>query len=147
MKRLYYYLSIALILALLSCGSEGDEGDKAPIDTENPTINISKPVNNAMIGRGTELLLSGVFEDDLELKNIEVSLSFSTIKGTTGIDDPWEPAAETIDLSGKHQELTDVQLFGEMIPSDCKPGGYKLTLVVTDMVDKSTTKEISFTVI
>jgi len=140
MKILYYYLSVAVLLVIFGCGA--DEEKRDPIDRESPTMEIEKPVSNALIGKGTDLLLSGVFNDDLELENIELSLSFIQTKAENGITDPWTPSPETILLSHTRQVLTDEKLFGESVPLDCKSGAYKLRIVVNDKAGKSIVKEI-----
>jgi len=120
-----------------------------PVEAVAPTMTITKPIDNAQISRGAELLLSGTFVDDKALAKVVATLAApvepaggASLKGLNVIPDPWAPAAFEVALSGMSQELTDQQLFGEIIPTTCKTGKYTLTLTLHDASGKTTEKTI-----
>ncbi len=146
-KNLGATVLFMLMMLTYGCGSSGGD-TPAPEDSEDPKISVSKPAEGATVMRGNDLLLTGTFTDDMELKDLTVTLSHTDTKVATGIKDPWEPAAnpEVIALTGKDAELINHKLFGEKIPVDCKVGNYRLTLKLTDKAGKSVNKQINIVI-
>lgn len=142
MRKIVYYLFISFLF--ISCG--GGENVK-PEDKAAPTMSISSPLENDIVNKTNFLTVSGVLQDDMDLKSLEVSLQAPpSTKGTNGINDPWVPNAQIIQLSGKKVTLDTEQLFGEAIPYDCLSGKYSLNLLLKDSAGKSVTKKIAINI-
>jgi hypothetical protein len=138
-----YLLIIAVVFSFFSCGGSSDEEEVQPMDTEKPIISIAKPLNNETVVRGLDLILDAQLTDNADLKELEVSISMPVTKVATGIEEPWQPLPEKINLSGKVVNVNDHQLFGEVIPADCLIGEYTLTFLLTDKADNQAKQVIN----
>ncbi|TRX71142.1 DUF4625 domain-containing protein [Carboxylicivirga sp. M1479] len=147
MKKLMSIISIwAIMFILISCSKSNGE-DPQPVDEHPPTMNITSPTSGASIPKGANLILEGIFEDDIALKELKVSLiAPEELKALNGIKDPWAPADNVIALTGTKHILEAYLLFNENVPADCLSGTYKLLLELIDAKEKVTTKTIDIVV-
>ncbi|MGQ1784831.1 DUF4625 domain-containing protein [Saccharicrinis sp. GN24d3] len=146
--------AIATALMLSACGGDGggDEPEPEPTDSANPVITVTTPTATGQTyPLGGTFQFTGTFTDDLDLKEVEFILednkppSAASLKAATGVEDePWEPEAETVALSGKTGEVNK-GLFGGIPASDIWTGSYTLTITCTDAVGKTATKTIDVT--
>ena len=120
------------------------------IISTTPELTVTKPAEaSEYAANDTEpLLLSAVCTDNKELKELTYEVTYldggkNILKGTTGINDPWEPGTAKFDLTGTSKTFTDEILYGTTIPTS-KTGNYKLTLILTDVDGNSTVEEINF---
>ena len=142
MNKIIVLLFVTLLF--INCGD--DEG-ASPEDLEKPQMEIITPIQNASYSRGDELLLSGVFTDDLALKALEVTLiPPATTKSLKGLDIPWDPGSESISLSGTSQKLNAKLLFNESIPFNSQLGGYVLNFKLIDDDGKQTMNTITIVI-
>jgi len=125
---------VLIILALLvfSCSGSSGEEELPQEDVEQPVISITRPLNSAVIVKGSGLILNAELTDNVELKELQISLTMPVTKSTTGIQEPWQPLPETISLSGKIANVNDYLMFGENIPANCLSGSYILTFLLID---------------
>jgi len=119
------------LFVLASCGSD----DPEPSDETKPVINVTAPAANAEFTVGTDIMLSGTFTDDKELKGVTFTLA-STETGA------WTPAAHQVALTGVTETLTDEVLF-VTIPVDAVTGDYTLTVTLTDAAGNTANKNIA----
>ncbi len=153
LSKLISFIAIALMF-LTACGGGSDP--KPDPDNTNPTIETTLPAaagqNYTMTG---SFLYSGTFKDNEELKVVKFTLKHNkttpsaSLKVANGVDDPpWEPKENDfkVMLSGKEQELTNKELFGEAIPSGVWTGVYTLTITCTDKADNKAISTIDVTI-
>ncbi len=136
-----------MLLMLISCSKSKGE-DPQPIDEYAPTMNITSPSNGVTMPKGAYLILEGVFEDDMALKELKVSLRPpEVIKASNGIEEPWLPSDEIISLTGTKQTIEAYKLFNEAVPSGCMSGTYKLVLELFDAKDKVVSNTIDIIIL
>ncbi|TLX71068.1 DUF4625 domain-containing protein [Labilibacter sediminis] len=144
---------------LTACGGGSDPKPEDPVDEAKPTISTDSPTEGLGIAMTEPFVYKGTFEDDVELSKVVFSLKdqkpagVAGLKAATGVDDnPWEPAAETVTLSGNSKTL-DQNIFtadykddgsGTMgIPRDVYTGEYILTITCTDKAGNETVENIT----
>ncbi|NPA36859.1 MAG: DUF4625 domain-containing protein [Chlorobi bacterium] len=119
------------------------------IISNTPVLNVEKPAEGSTYVSGEDyLLLTATCSDNNELKELVYYVTYldagsASLKGTTGVNDPWDPGRATISLSGSSEEFNDEVLYGGQIPVS-KAGNYKLTLELFDTDGNSVVKEINF---
>ena len=135
-----------ILLILISC-SKGETEAPQPIDEYAPTMTISSPTDGASMPKGAFLILDAVFEDDIALKELKVSLTAPRdLKTLKGIKEPWSPVDEVIMLTGTKHIIEAHNLFNEEVPADCLSGTYKLNFELIDAKGKVATKAIDVVV-
>lgn len=148
MRKLIAKSNILVIALLLIACSNSKKEDPQPVDESAPLMNITSPLTGVSMSKGAFLILEGSFEDDMELKELKVSLSPpAEVKAVKGIEDPWTPASEIIPLTGKKQIIEAYKLFDEAVPLDCLSGTYILLLELVDAKDKVTSQTIDIVVL
>ncbi len=131
---------------MISCAKSDEKN--TPGDQENPQMSISAPIEKTVIYKGEEILLTGTFTDDVDLKELVITLiSPSTAKSTFGIENPWEPESEIIELSGMKQDINAKVLFDETVPVDCTSGAYIVSILLKDASGKETINNIEIEII
>jgi hypothetical protein len=116
-----------------------------------PGLTVTKPNEGDEFESGADyLLLSATCTDNKELKELIYEVTYSdagkpSLKGATGINDPWEPGPDTLHISAglKEKIYNDEPLYGGQIPVS-KSGNYKLTLKLYDTDGNETVKVINF---
>ncbi|MBS2210166.1 DUF4625 domain-containing protein [Carboxylicivirga mesophila] len=125
-KKIYRTtLYLIMVVGLLSGSCSKDE----PGDSMAPTAVFTSPLTETVYQRGQSIIVNASFEDDKELSHVEVSIEEAQV--LKGWNTPWE-TSEVIELSGKSQNLSAYELFGEAIPMDIKSGVYNLEFMVVD---------------
>ena len=115
-----------------------------------PGLEVTSPQEDQSYVAGQDFMtLTAVCADNNGLRILVCSVEFmdsgkASLKGATGVNDPWEPMEQTFQLSGTSHSFNDEPLFGGQIP-ECLSGNYKLTLKLYDVDDNVTTTEINFT--
>ena len=118
------------------------------IVSNTPTINVTEPVEGQTYVFYAEFNLKATFTDNKELKECVATMvrtgdvpGKASLKGATGIDDPWDPDPYVIDLTGTSDSYNG-PLFGGMVP-ECQIGTYKLTLEVKDTAGNSASVDVN----
>ena len=120
------------------------------IVSSTPEMTVLKPAEGDSYVAGQEfMVLTASCTDNNGLKELVCSVQYldagkAGLKGATGVNDPWEPMEQTIELSGTSHTFNAETLFGGQIP-ECLAGNYKLTLKLYDVDDNVTATEINFT--
>lgn len=128
------------VLVLISCGKDDDNKD-----IEDPTVQITSPVEDAIYLRGNTLYLNASFTDNEELQKCTVELT-QNLKSTKGWDQLWQPEPVTFALSGKSDEIVDQYLFQSTIPSNIMSTDYMVRVIVSDRALNFTTVEIPISI-
>ncbi len=128
-----------LLPLMLAC--EKDENE----DTTPPVADVALPTDNTLYYRGNTLMFTGYFSDDVELKECTFYLA-QGLKAARGWDSPWQPDAQTFQLSGTEDTLVEQYLFELMIPSDIMSGDYVLTILTVDKALNYCTTEIPISI-
>ncbi|TLX78382.1 DUF4625 domain-containing protein [Labilibacter sediminis] len=115
---------ILLVLSGIIFSCKKDETE----DTTSPTAKIILPEVNTEYLRGSTLMFSATFSDDIQLKECTVYIT----EGLKGWDDPWNPEEETFPLSGTQDEISNQYLFATTIPNSIKSSNYILVILVVD---------------
>lgn len=129
---------LVVIAGLFVAGCSKDDS----VDTIAPTALINSPVEEMVYQRGQSIVLNATFEDNVALSHADVSISSVALKGW---NTPWE-AIETFEFSGKSQQLSAYELFGEPIPVDIMSGAYRLEILVVDKELNYTRYDIAITI-
>jgi len=137
--RLKSRILVVLLVGLVFGSCSKDD----PTDTMAPTAVISSPQENTTFLRGQSLVCNAIFEDNVELSHVEVSIS--NVSNLKGYDTPWV-ASETIELAGQKQELASYVLFNEAIPVEIMSGNYMLEFMVVDKSLNYTNYEINISI-
>jgi len=114
-----------------------------------PVLTVEKPAEGQsyVAGIGDIMTLTATCTDNKQLKELVCNVDYmdnpkNVLKGSTGVNDPWEPVEFKIPLSGTSKTFTNEPLF-EDIPESIA-GNYKLVLTLYDTEGNSTQKEINF---
>lgn len=109
--------------------------DVREADPNAPTITITSPEDNATFELGSDMILSALVEEDMNLATIDVTAS-------TGNEDPIVDMNITeFDANGSHQIQDTVT-----IPADAAIGTYTLTITATDLAGNETVETRTFSV-
>lgn len=150
MRKLLNFSALVLILiAVIACSKSKD---KKEVDAADPILTITAPANDFQFIKGGNnyMRFSATASDDLALSKLVVSLAWVGVTKSSEFDsngtvtstfDPWAPAAQTFNLTGKNWTFTNEQLFGSPIPDNIKSGFYRITFQLTDAADKSVSVE------
>lgn len=104
-------------------------------DPNAPTIAITSPEDNATYELGSDMIISALVEEDMNLSTIDVMAS-------TGNEDPIVDMNITeFDADGSHQIQETVT-----IPADAAVGTYTLTITATDLAGNETVQTRTFSV-
>lgn len=143
----------ALVLMLFAVFACSKSKDKKEVDAADPILTITAPANDFQFDKGGTdnfMKFSGTASDDLALGKLVVSLAWVGVTKSSEFDsngtvtstfDPWAPAAQTFNLTGKNWTFTNEQLFGSPIPDNIKSGFYRITFQLTDGANKSVSVE------
>lgn len=134
------FVIFAITLVISACGSGGSSTPK----DENPELSITFPTESSVILRSTELTFSGMVSDDVELKEIRFSLKYHS--GKKSVDDPWQPADDIRQLTGKEKTFSKEPIFDGAVHYESKPGIYTLLVVVKDNAGQTTEKKVNFSI-
>nr|WP_321409273.1 DUF4625 domain-containing protein [uncultured Carboxylicivirga sp.] len=129
MKRLAKYFNVILLASILltACGK-----DDEAIDLTKPTAIITLDRDNNVFYPMSSIVINGIFTDDVELKECQVTIV--SLKSTNGFDLDWDPELYKIPLSGSEMTVKGQQIFTP-IPYDIKYGEYQITFKVLDASD------------
>lgn len=142
----------ALVLMLFAVFACSKSKDKKEVDAADPILTITAPANDFQFIKGGNnyMRFSATASDDLAMSKLVVSLAWVGVTKSSEFDsngtvtstfDPWAPAAQTFNLTGKNWTFTNEQLFGSPIPDNIKRGFYRITFQLTDAANKSVSIE------
>ncbi|MCT4589970.1 MAG: DUF4625 domain-containing protein [Carboxylicivirga sp.] len=150
MKNLRLLLLFCIAACLFSACTISKR-DVEPIsaeDREAPRIDLKSPVNEEVYKRATELPLSATFSDDVGLKQCTVTIEYQqkTNAALKGLRSPWTPSPDVISLDKATEKEISTSLFDVAIKASCKPGQYRLKLVLEDLVGKTTEETVMISI-
>lgn len=148
MKKILFpaYFLFFLLFSVACSSSDDDE----VVDEENPVLNITSPssVETTQFTSPNYVTFSGTVSDDVELKDLVVTLKFKSLPEYSQIVGDfstkiavikWDDQTQTFNLSDtKSKTYLNEQLF-ESIPANITTGYYTMTFTLTDAKDKEAT--------
>lgn len=109
-----------------------------PVDIHNPEVSIVTPTANKVYKWGDKIIVSGIYEDDMDLKEVVYKLIYNG-SGSN----PWKPNAVTKSIGGVKHTVSDDDVFSTAIPTLSATGDYTLRIIVFDKTEKNTTEDIA----
>ena len=160
MKNTLLALAAFLVLSMgaVTTGCSSKDADPVTPTVAGPTITVTAPADNKEYSTGATIQLSGVFTSISNLARLSATVAYKSVlvSGTLRSTSPvrilkgtsvkWAATKDLALTAAVTQTLTDEVLF-VAIPADAEAGNYSLTLVVTDVANKSATKVIPFVIL
>lgn len=146
---LFFTLFSVLFVA---CGSDDDNNNEEPKDTEAPQIQLTSPAEGDEYVREVEsILINGTLTDNQALDTCYVSVSYtgrSASGSLKSIDDPvpFDRGPVGFSLSGKEHTFNNEDPFGTII-YDATPGEYTFSITVEDAAGNEASEDITISII
>jgi hypothetical protein len=134
---LVFLLFTLFSVLFVACGSDDDNNNEEPKDTEAPQIQLTSPAEGDEYVREVEsILINGTLTDNQALDTCYVSVSYtgrSASGSLKSIEDPvpFDRGPVGFSLSGKEHTFNNEDPFGTII-FDATPGEYIFSITVAD---------------